>query len=1731
MDLSKELSFQSATLKDIRDIRESTTAAGSASPRGQGMTKIQADLAKLLDGQRNIMDTLIVIEDENKALRKTVSTIRNDLNSLETFVRTAAASAPSHSAHMSQPHVAQVQSHNGGTPSGRDDHDRRGTKHFKLGAAQVIEVMPSGSHAGMVRSLDSLAPTSKESAGRQARRAATLALRAAADRPVPPANGTFSGGLSPDADGGQPSVAERISERRERAATVRFTARQSDLSQVNARDKAQALAAMLEKDKEKEAVIPDDILSGSDESPVLVQGQDGRMKPVLPGVQGRLPSKVASFQGLGTEVGTAALGQLKRVVNQMPMPPLVLGRAAPGGGNNSVRSNGTSTTYGDSSVTSQHFDATSSQGTVGDNLSDNSDEEHTQKGRMATAYIELHTSWDQVVGNPVKRASTTRHAPMVRDIFKHSVFDDKNRDDHDGGPLGHYALLKSMRRKRSWASMLVLEPSSRFYFFWTILEGLLLSYDMIAIPTITFDPPSSTFATSMMYTTLAFWTLNVPVSMLKGYINDHGAVEMDLGKVVRKYFKKSFVQDFILLLIEYGAVISMHSASGEYTQAGRFISRIGRLSRLLKVGRMRQLSRRLLAKVKSPAKLDIISTFSWLVCLLVVCHVGACLYYLIATVDIDLKEGRFSQEIDRDLSFIHRYIVSLQWSLSMLGFGYTDVVPMSVHERTFIVVYGVFALIATSLWVAYLVSMLMRVHQLYEGTQAREQSLRQYLLERNVSWSLRNRIWRIVQVKACNDEEARIHEDNVELIRVLPANMIIELRAESIVPVLTVHPFFGTYGVSEADNHAMYQIVKKQIIDEITLEVDQELFLDQDAGVHMYFVVNGAINYRWRRKVTEVNNKGWLSEPSLWLSWFHVGQATAKTQTELYGLRTEDFRSIMQADLPEAFRYAWAFCQHAKRNRSEVNDLFPDFTSLCAIAQDIFEPPRNFDVQKCKPAFHDNANEWEPQDKSDWQLVWATPWNESNILCSSALISTMTLDMKHDVVLIYQTLYAHTLPNRQPFPFASVADREAYERRICFLKRALIMLAVGRLSLSTKDNGCKCLPWKYPLASAISHGSRVLVRLEGVQWKEMATFLLYGSPQAISWDDKEQANALHPLYQRRAATHAVVLDERTLELREQRLRGTSTLWRGHMGMDLPMGGLGNPAPPFQGTQTFVGPNGVPYQKSWHKSGLSYQKDRQHGHMYIRGDDFGTKSVRRLVPVPRSDAATSTPSGGPGGVSVSSAVPSEDSSDKCWSEVTNKEEIRAHLQPLLEDLDDEFLSEGSEMGDDCESLMRLVSDREVIVESQPVDDEEDRFKLRARGFRIHLTIESSSTNSVLIQKCAYGCGDNTGEESTTMRTPSIKRSLSSKSRSDDPGMLNLESATKLEDRRVITVLAVRDKPWMMQLSKYLHDVFKLSESAVAHLMDCLCEDARLAGPGPAEVAEGEPGDSVGFNHVDATVGLPVVIPLVYDAIYLRCRVSDKDLEKLMLFAKQEFQTVEHDVDLRGFAGECLSVGSLVREWKWFPKAEAEQKKMVGFMSPEGSQELDLTRELRHVSSIMFGIENSAPLKSDHFGAAHGVDGKSKEISVCGKRKWRDYRKGGQEVPADLGGMLAYVDTERFAEIQRVCHELKISPGVEANAATPETNKEKDFFKQLLQASDESIAQVLEDRFKICLPTDPVHEYSPLSTSLEVLLKDIRGLQQKKCAPPRLSKVAQVKVDESSPTTPAVLLVAEERIRSL
>jgi len=198
---------------------------------------------------------------------------------------------------------------------------------------------------------------------------------------------------------------------------------------------------------------------------------------------------------------------------------------------------------------------------------------------------------------------------------------------------------------------------------------------------------------------------------------------------------------------------------------------------------------------------------------------------------------------------------------------------------------------------------------------------------------------------------------------------------------------------------------------------------------------------------------------------------------------------------------------------------------------------------------------------------------------------------------------------------------------------------------------------------------------------------------------------------------------------------------------------------------------------------------------------------------------------------------------------------------------------------------------------------------------------------------------------------------------------------------------------------------------------------------------------------------------FKAYRFHCKISkNENLFKEIM--KSKFSTDEEGTNLLGFGGLGPVKGKICRQWEWLSMEEACQRKVAGLIPPQDG--FHVIRETEHISGILLGIEGSSPGKESFFGGKHTVTAKSQELSAFGKRKWSDYRRGGEAVPADLGGMRVTVDDKKFRMLKEVCQRIDLCKP--SAGYSPDQRPEKAFFQDLLSSSDAGLGDLFSGQFQ-------------------------------------------------------------------
>lgn len=1322
-------------------------------------------------------------------------------------------------------------------------------------------------------------------------------------------------------------------------------------------------------------------------------------------------------------------------------------------------------------------------------------EEHTRLSREKTQSYKLRPSWD--TKRKIRRLAPVSQASTRFDfdiITKASCCRDQDPSERSEGSRSRGRFLQNI----------VIDPSSSAALAWNMCEIVLLSYDLITIPLLVYSLSENWWTIFTRYFSLFFWTSDVPLSCIRGYVTKGGEVQMNFARVTTHYVKTHFWHDLVLLSIEWinFALADVTTQSG-LASSGRLL-RFLRFSRLLKVGKMRRLVENLLARIHSNLWLTFFCLCKVMVFIFIFVHLCACGWY-----GISVYLGNNDSWVNDAEDFPQNYFASLLWSFTQLGFGTSVLIPESLAELIYAICSaGVCVMIASWLF-SSLVILMTRLTQLQKEQRDREENMRDYLCRNKVTWSLRNRIWVLLN-KTRTSPKKHLQEASVELIRQLPKSVSLELRCEVFIPVLTTHPFFCTYTFSSVNKAALHRLVEMRGLLEILLQSEHELFNIGDEAIFMYFVVQGRLSYyyenhggpilnflntlenplqtdehprisqRKRRRNVEddvdidgaitISDGHWICEQALWLEWYHCGQMSAVIPTDIVALDVSVFQAAMQVDLPEATKYAKLFLTYAKRNQDYMNDVYVHHTSIRAMAQEVFEPPVRFMVEDCTPA----ENEWVPGDRRQWNRVWSNCYKEEHSFSRTALFSSMTRDMKNDVILMQQTLFSSSVQN---FVWHSDADRLAHYGRVNFLKRLILCAAVCGIGYTNADNNPCRRTWQYPLASVLCHGGRILFKLNSVDWREALNLILFGDSNGWNW---EEDGLPEPLYHRRAATHSVRL--KRAELHECKVKGSAAFSRNHFGMDVPIGGLGNPAPAHRYGNLHIGPAGVPYKKS--RATATLKNNMQHGHVYIGYFNFG----QTLAPVLGYQLGEKeTPTTVDGSCSTGLNM-GEDIIDTSFTVGGSPEEESCHQAawgPVrgVETMDMEELSVllkncgQTAVADDSFVVDRLKDALETDLVFEATEEPSGKTITRLRGHLIQLQFEyhkpegsieylaqtsmtgrrAGSSVSALESFPVEDDGRKMSGVSALMFEKAVSSSATKLMASDNSTTRSSLSSWEWDaaaspKKEFISIIVRHGEDLASAISRHLCKVFQLCNSAVVHVIRCHQEK-------PEEISLLSVDNPMSRQHAFLNV---CGLTLHYHTLRIVVKITEKEERLFSCILNPSFSTTEEDHEM----ASCV----VSRTWSWLPAKEmGECWETYPSNAQNVSEEFALKPANEDLGAILIGIECSAPFKEDVFGGIHGPSGSSKSRSAFGKAKWRDWRQGSQDIPADYGGTRIVLNPTRMQLLNQIFEEynMKAHEGVHSLECD---DKAKELFRDLLPCDDEGVRKILADRFNLhrCFP---------------------------------------------------------------
>lgn len=402
--------------------------------------------------------------------------------------------------------------------------------------------------------------------------------------------------------------------------------------------------------------------------------------------------------------------------------------------------------------------------------------------------------------------------------------------------------------------------------------------------------------------------------------------------------------DLLVILFDWLLLMSTSSLSGVVgLLRSSKVLRLGRIFRTLRIARLIRLMKMpsLLDDVADYVQTDALLTFvrvaRSLVTLAVANHFLACGWYAVGRASTPSWITRLDDE-GRDLAF--RYVTALHWSLTQFTPASMEIYPKGFPERVYSICVLFLALVVFSSFVSSITNAMNHLRHINEATQKQNNNLRRYINENKLSLELGNRI-RAFAKRLRVRTRFRVHQEDIDVFRVLPEPLRLQVYWEVYVPILSAHPFFGL--CSEHFETFVLRFCFGALHEQSAI-TGQELFNHDQEAKHMLFVMSGTLEYCQGLtdiQIDAVNAEEWCSEVAIWLKWAHEGRLSAMSHSELVLLDANVFRKFVSQASLVLFEickvYAMSFQEHALNPGNDVSlDIFCGHASALERTQNAF---------------------------------------------------------------------------------------------------------------------------------------------------------------------------------------------------------------------------------------------------------------------------------------------------------------------------------------------------------------------------------------------------------------------------------------------------------------------------------------------------------------------------------------------------------------------------------------------------------------------------------------------------------------------------------------------------------------------------------------------------------------------------------------------------------------------------
>lgn len=401
----------------------------------------------------------------------------------------------------------------------------------------------------------------------------------------------------------------------------------------------------------------------------------------------------------------------------------------------------------------------------------------------------------------------------------------------------------------SCCSRLIVHPYNPKRGAWDVSSLFLVLYDMIMIPMAFFEPDKTTFIRIMIWVTRLFWTADIVLSFLSGFVSVDGtAIELRSYPIAMRYLRTWFIIDAIVVSVDWIELFAEAAAGAGVSRVAKVsrVFRIVRMIRLLRLAKMKEVFTLLTERFDSEKIIILLDVFKLSLFMSGSSHFLACLWYAIAKAE-DSDRNWLTQTGYDKMSLESKYLMALRWALAQFAGGMDEVTPYSIAENVYTVFVYLLAFWIGAVFVSILTSSMTNWYIIGSQNSQQLTTLRRYLSQNGISRRLAVRVQRNAH-HSLKEQQRTMPEESVSLIGQVSEPLRVEIHFEMYTPVLSLHPFFAHY-TAECP-HVIRRVCHSAMSISFT-SIGDIIFNKGEipARPRMFIVTAGALQYSDRKSV------------------------------------------------------------------------------------------------------------------------------------------------------------------------------------------------------------------------------------------------------------------------------------------------------------------------------------------------------------------------------------------------------------------------------------------------------------------------------------------------------------------------------------------------------------------------------------------------------------------------------------------------------------------------------------------------------------------------------------------------------------------------------------------------------------------------------------------------------------------------------------------------------------------